>query len=83
MGAVKHIKMAMLDKGMIIKDLAELYVNTPKILADGTKKERKGSLQPVYNMMARDNLTFDTAEQFAELLGCEIVFRDKETGKIY
>lgn len=83
MGAVKHIKMAMLDKGMIIKDLAAAYAEKPKVMADGTIKEKSGSLQTVYNMMARDNLTFNSVEQFAEILGCEVVLRDKETGKIY
>ena len=83
MGASKKIKMILLDKGMNIGTLAEEYSSQPRILKDGTSVERSGSKQTLYNMMSRDAMTFATVEQLAEILGCEVVFRDKESGKIY
>lgn len=68
MGMAKHIKMALLDKGITQKGLADM-IGCPK--------------QTVYNLLFRDNLTLKTAEKYADAIGCEIVLKDKESGKIY
>lgn len=85
MGAAKQLKMIMLDKGIKTTDFAEMYYEIPKQVdrdKTGTRKRSK-SPQTIYNMLSRDNMKFETVENMAEILGCEIVFRDKETGKIY
>ena len=62
-------KKALLDKGIKQKDFAEML---------GYKNEGG-----VYNVMSRDTMTLKTAGKWAEVLDCEIVLRDKITGKIY
>ena len=83
MGASKRIKMILLDKDMQIKDLAEKYSQMPRIMSDGTVREKSGSLQTTYNMIAKDNMTFATIETMLNILDCDIVFRDRKTGKLY
>lgn len=68
MGMTKNIKMAMLDMGVKPKELSERM---------GIKTEN------LYNIFSKDSMTIKRAELFAEALGCEIVLRNKETGKIY
>lgn len=69
MGASKKIKKALIDKGITRKQLAELlgYRGTTTI----------------YNMLARDNMTFENIERWADVIGCDVVLRDRETGRIY
>lgn len=74
MGATKQIKTILKDKGIKLKDFAMMYNPESKATA---------KVQVVSNMLTRDNMTFATVEEMANILGCEIVFRDKETGKIY
>lgn len=74
MRATKRIKMIMLDKEIKVTELSE--------------KTGKAT-STIYNIFNNDKntqrsgMTFETASEFAEALGCELVFRDKETGKIY
>lgn len=68
MGASKHLKAAMKDKKIKVAELSEM-----------TGKP----MQTIYNAMHRDNMYFDLAEMYAEAIGCEVVLRDKDTGKIY
>ena len=68
MGASKRIRHIIRDKEVRQADLAEA-MDMP--------------LQSFYNLLQRDTMSFERAEMLAEMLGCEIVFRDKETGKIY
>ena len=68
MGASKTIKTIMADKRIKSGRLAELI---------GREK------QYVYNILNRDNMSYERVEQIADALGCDIVFRDRETGKIY
>lgn len=68
MGASKKIKTVMADKK----------------IKSGRVAERIGrEKQYVYNILNRDNMSYERVEQIAEALGCEIIFRDKETGKEY
>ena len=69
MGASKKIKLALLAKGIKQKELSELL---------GYNGENT-----VYNMLARDNMTYETVERWADAIGCEVVLRDRATGKIY
>ena len=69
MGASKKIKMALIDKGITQKELAEMV---------GYRHE--GS---IYNMMKKDNMTFARIEMWADAIGCDVVLRDRESGKIY
>lgn len=69
MGVSKKIKMALIDKGITQKELAERL-----------GYQRTNS---VYNMLNRDNMTYAVVERWADAIGCEIVLRDKENGKIY
>lgn len=69
MGASKKLKMAALDKGIKHKELAEML---------GYKGENT-----VYNLLSRDNFTYENVERWADLLGCDVVLRDRKTGKLY
>ena len=74
MGAGKRIRLIIKNKGMKFKDFASMY-------NPDSKAENK--TQVVSNMITRDNMTFATVEEMMELLNCEILFRDKDTGEIY
>lgn len=68
MGASRKIKTVAMAKGIKTKDLAEAY----------------GDLtQTFYNKLHRDTMKYDEVEKIADALGCDVVFRDRETGKIY
>lgn len=41
------------------------------------------SKQTVYNVMHQDSMSLQTLEKYVEALGCEILIRDKDTGKFY
>lgn len=69
MGVSKKLKMAMIDKDIKQKDMADLLGYT--------------NINSVYNALNRDSMTFEIAERWADALGCDIVLRDRETGKIY
>lgn len=64
----KYIQLAMKDKNVTIQGLA-----------DAMDK----SFNTTRNTLYGDNMTTKTLGQIAEALGCEIVLRDKETGKLY
>ena len=67
-GIAKPLKTAMLYKGIKQKEIAEQL---------GISK------QTLYNCLSNDNLTFKRACDIADLLQCDIVLIDRETGKIY
>ena len=68
MGAAKNIKAAMLYKNIKQKDFAVEIGRDPQIF---------------YNMLSRDVFRWSEAEKIADALGCDIVFRDRETGQLY
>lgn len=68
MGAKKKLKMAMIDKGINQIDLAEMT------------GRKIGTLR---NMLFRDNMAYTTVEQLADALGCDVILRDRKTGKLY
>ena len=66
MGAKVHIKAMLKYRGMTYRDLAEMTGN---------------ARQTILNKMANDKLQYDFVERAADLLGFDIVFKDRETGK--
>lgn len=67
-GAAKKLKMVLADKELTGVEFAKMAgMNT----------------QTFYNMMNRNVMKYKQVEMFADLLGCDIVFRDRKTGKIY
>lgn len=69
MGASKKLKMAMIDKDIKQKQMADLL---------GYK-----SINSIYNALNRDTMTYETVEKWANAIGCDIVLKDRATGKIY
>ena len=68
MGASEHIKAALKDKNM-----------TQVVLA-----KKLGMLgQTFRNSLSRNTMSFETVEKIADKLDCEVVLRDRHTGKIY
>lgn len=74
MGASNSIKAILKDKKITMVEFADMY--NPE-----SKAENK--VQTIRNMFHRDNMNFSTVEHMIELLDCEILFRDKKSGKIY
>lgn len=68
MGASKKIRMILLDKGKTTRAFAGEIGMLP---------------QTLYNKLQRDTMGYKEVERLTEALGCEIVFKDKETGKEY
>lgn len=68
MGAAEHIKAIAKDKKIIMGWIGERMGMTP---------------HSFHKKMNRNTMTFTDAEKIAEILGCEIIFKDKETGKEY
>ena len=74
MRATRRIKMIMADKAINIKELAEK-----------TGKGAPALYQTFYNdeKSKGSGMSFEKVAELADALGCDIVFRDRETGKIY
>jgi hypothetical protein len=70
MGATKHIKIALIDKDKSIKDLHEMSGSS-------------SPLQSLYNQFNRDTWKYSDVERLADFLGCDVVLRDRVTGKTY
>jgi len=68
MGAAKHIKIAMTDKEIKPRQLADRLGMIP---------------QTLYNKLSRDSMTYTDAEAIADMLDCDIVLIDRKTGKRY
>lgn len=69
MSISKKFKMALLDKEIQQKELAERLGYTGK--------------NTIYNMMKRDNMTYSVVEKWADAIDCDVVLKDRATGKIY
>ena len=68
MGATKKLKMIMIDKDISGVKMAAL-VGCP--------------VQTLYNKFGRDTMKYREVERYADLLDCDIVFKDRKTGKMY
>ena len=69
MGASKKLKVAMLDKGIKQKEMADML--------------GYASINSIYNALNRDTMTYAVVERWADAIGCDVVLRDRESGKIY
>lgn len=68
MGASKHIKLCMTDKDIKSGSLAEKLGSDPQVF---------------YNKLNRDTWKFSDVETIANILGCDLLLVDRETGKTY
>ncbi len=68
MGASILIKTAMLQKGIKLGELAKRTNYNPQALSV---------------KLNRDSMNFDGVQQLADALGCDVVLRDRASGKIY
>lgn len=68
MGATKKIKKILLEKNLTQIQLAELAGK---------------DVQALRNQLYKDSFTYASVEHLCDSLGCDIVFRDRETGRIY
>lgn len=66
MGSARRLKSIMAYKGVTAVSLAET-------LGKAT--------QTFYNMLQRDVMKYSEVEKIADALGCDVVFKDRETGK--
>ena len=67
-GGARIINMAVASKKITQKELAE----------------RCGMpTQSLYNMLGRNTLTVKSLQTLADAIGCDVVLKDRETGKIY
>lgn len=68
MSATKHIRRVLFEKDIKGLELADM-IGKPK--------------QSLYNQLNRDTWKFSEVEKIADALGCDIVFKDRETGAEY
>lgn len=68
MGASKKIKKILIDRDMTQNDFAEAIGKDP---------------QQTKNALYRDTFNYNLLEQWLDAIGCEIVFRDKASGRLY
>ena len=66
--------MIMAAKGKTVNDLADITGRSAQTINNTFYNDRHST---------KGGMTLSIAAEYAEALGCEIVFRDKETGKIY
>ena len=62
------MKQICIDKNMTLNDLAKIYGMDTKAF---------------YVKLQRNTIKLSDAEKMAECLDCDIVFRDRKTGKLY
>ncbi len=74
MRASRKLKMIMADKGMKINQLSEMVGKSPQTLYNTFYNDEKTK---------RSGMTFEKVAELADALGCDIVFKDRETGKEY
>ena len=68
MSASKTIKKCMISKGV-----------KPGFVADRLGDNK----QVFYNKLSRDTMKYNDVEKIADVLDCDVVFQDRQTGEIY
>ncbi len=68
MGAAEKIKMVAKDKKITYGNLGELIGMKPKMF---------------YKKLDRNSMSYTDAEKIADALNCDIIFKDRKTGKEY
>lgn len=74
MRASRILRSIMTRKNIKVKQLAEELGKTEKTIYNTFYNDERSTGK---------GMTFENVVEMAEVLGCEIVFRDKETGKEY
>ena len=74
MRASRTIKMIMIDKGIRTKELSEMVGKSPRTIYNTFYNDENTK---------RSGMTFEKVAELADALGCDIVFRDRETGREY
>lgn len=72
MGASKKIKKILIDKELTQAEFAEMVMHKTK-----TREVQ------MRNALARDTFGFNTVEEWLDALDCDIIFRDRKTGRLY
>lgn len=68
MSASKKIKKILIDRGMTQSDFADAIGKDP---------------QQTRNALYRDSFYYNMLESWLDSIDCDIVFRDRQTGKLY
>lgn len=74
---------------MRVADRLRMVMRDKKITTDQVARKTNKAMSTIYNTFSNDRkkdiggMTFANAEMLAEAMGCEIIIRDKETGKEY
>lgn len=74
---------------MRISERIRTVMKDKKITTDELAERTGKAKQTIFNSMYKDrhatnsSMAYQNAEQMLEAMGCEIVIRDKETGKEY
>ena len=68
MSAKNHIKKMVEKKDIKKKDIAKKLEMPP---------------QSLVNLISRDKMTFQKAEEIADACGCDVVFLDRLTGEVF
>lgn len=66
MGIAKRLKAVMVLKGLAVNKVATDLGKAP---------------QTFYNMLQRDVMKYSEVEKIADKIGCDIILRDRETGR--
>ena len=74
MRATEKIREIMSEKKIRVNDLSEITGKHPQTIYNTFQNDRHSQ---------RGGMTFENAVMFFEALGCEVVIRDKKTGKEY
>lgn len=74
MRATETIRAIMTEKKIRVSDIAEITGKHPQTIYNTFQNDRHSK---------RGGMTFENAVMLFEALGCEVLIRDKETGKIY
>ena len=68
MGAAKQIKQVMIERGVSVKDLANLLQIHP---------------QSMSTKLYRDSLSFAEVQKIADLLNCDVCFITRDSKKVF
>ena len=68
MGASKKIKKILIDKDMTQLEFSQVLGR---------------DYQQVKNALSRDSFTYRILDDWLDAIGCDIVFKDRKTGKLY
>lgn len=74
MRASRRLKSIMAAKNIKINAVAKTLGKSPQTIYNTFQNDEKSK---------RSGMTFEIVEEMANALGCDVIFRDRETGKEY